>query len=182
MPGTGLGLWPYSPSLSHMIKQTIAAISFTACCLGNPAMASTSATAVWNGDQISNSCSLSSHRDGRLALNSNDELDSTEANNGAAVIKTNVIGTATLKATQFQALRGGGSILAGHHKADIKYGNAAWDQIFQNTLDQNQTPYTLQAGRKNLDVHIRSNANKAQDQSVIAGTYTLKATLTCYSN
>lgn len=37
MPGTGLGLWPYSQPLSHMIKQSIAALAFVTCCLGNPA-------------------------------------------------------------------------------------------------------------------------------------------------
>ena len=43
MPGTGLGLWPYSQSfaLRHMIKQSIAALAFVTCCLGNPANAAT---------------------------------------------------------------------------------------------------------------------------------------------
>ena len=54
------------------------------------------------------------------------------------MIKTNVIGTATLKATRFQALRNNSSVLADHHKADIKCGSTAWDQIYQNELDQNR--------------------------------------------
>ena len=165
-----------------MFKQ-LAALALVAAS-ASPAFAS-SADVQWESDRIGNYCALTWVKDGELGINADLNLDSEATGGSPAQIRSAVIGNATLKVTDHTATRNGVDILAGHHESFIRYNNGQPDRIYQNTLNQlaNQRGFQLAPGNTTwTDLNISSNANKAQDQSVVPGTYVLGATVTCFTN
>ena len=165
-----------------MFKQSIAAASFVICCLGNPSMAATSATAVWGEHNVANSCSLQSTRDGKLGLKDG-QLNSIDVQNGAAVVKADVIGTAKVRATAHTLTRNGSNALNRNHvKSWIKANNSQEVELWQNQQVMPRDLASLSGGKTTLNLHLRSTANQNTDQSVNSGRYRATATITCYSN
>ena len=167
-----------------------------------PVMASSSenATAVWNTDNISNSCSLTFVSAGKAVPNgktgSQALLDSTVSGGRPSTIKYDFTmynnsdkGYVGFARNGASVTRNGNAtnILAGHHNMHISYnGGAKWVETFQNTQintytnQKNSDRFSVTGSKSaNLDIDVKTDAHTAQNNNIIPGTYVIKQVMEC---
>lgn len=177
-----------------------AALSGALLLASGPVMASNEATAVWNVDNISNSCSLVFVSAGQAVPNgkSGDQalLDSTVSGGSPSTIKYDFTMYNNSDKGYVGFARGGASvtrnggtnnILSGHHNMHISYnGGGKWVETFQNTQtntynnQRNGDRFSVTGSKTaNLDIDVKTDAHTAQDNKIVPGSYVIKQVMEC---